>query len=779
LSLGLQVRRRVYDAARFMTPETASFPTTPALPPSRFGWVLPVALFFVAQMASVFTWGTKMPGPALVNVGDLLFELVCLFLVMRAARQSTHLARYFWFVMAFCTLLFSVSLVINFYVEVTHPSAFLEDLSVLISVFWFCPASLTLFLEPDFEPRRFDPIHILDFVQIVLLWIVIYFFFLYMPSHEASGSPFAATWLHETWVGSLMYDGAMAVIFLLRSALTNSPVVRALFGRIGTFLVLVCLGDFYYNYLGATLQAGSWYEVIWAFLTICPIVIAGTWNQEKIEKTSNSRLFGGLVGNRLFPILFGFLVLVLSLYIARERTLFALVIVAISFSASSLRLVIAQQRQDRVQLNLQAEIVERQRIEQRLRQNEEHLGELVAERTAKLEESRHQLRQAQKMEAIGRLAGGVAHDFNNLLTIIRGYSRLLLDRASGHEFRGSLERIDDAAERAASLTSQLLAFSRRQVLQPKVFNLNALVQNLEKMLRRLISEDIEMRTVLAANLGSVRADRSQIEQVIMNLVVNARDAMPSGGKLTIETSNVYLDEEYARAHQTVVPGHHVLLAVSDTGAGIGQENLARIFEPFFTTKEMGKGTGLGLSMVYGSIKQSGGNIWVYSEPGRGTSFKIYLPLVNSLPEAHSLEQPAASSHRGTETILLTEDDEQVRELAREALVASGYSVLVAEKPHAAINICRTHKAPIDLLLTDVVMPGLGGRELAAEVATLRPEMRVLYMSGYTPQAILHHGELDANTFFIQKPFTPSSLAAKIREVLNHAIATQNESACKS
>jgi len=748
-----------------------------APPVGKYVWVLPTVLLTVCQMFVVFHWGTRAPGPVFVNVVNLLFNLYCLHLALRAARRSTYLSRYFWYVAAFSLSLFSVSSLINFYVTVTQPSPFLEDLSILISVFWFCPASLTLFLEPDFELRRFDPIYILDFIQIVLLWVVIYFFFLYMPSHEASESFFArSTWLHETWVGTLMYDAAMAAIFLLRSALTNSPVIRALFGRIGIFLVLVCLGDFYYNYLGATLQAGSWYETIWAFLNICPIVIAATWDQEKVERTPARKLFGGLNGNRLFPILFGFFVLFLSLYIARERTLFALVIVGISFAASSLRLVIAQQRQDRVQAALQAEIVERQRVEQMLRQNEEHLGELVAERTLKLEESRHQLRQAQKMEAIGRLAGGVAHDFNNLLTVIRGYSRMLLDRASGavgHEFRGGLERIDDAADRAASLTSQLLAFSRRQVLQPKIFNLNALVQNLEKMLRRLIGEDIEMRTVLAADLGSVRADRSQIEQVIMNLVVNSRDAMPKGGKLTVETSNVFLDEAYAQRHQTVQPGRYVLLAVSDTGVGIDPENLSRIFEPFFTTKEMGKGTGLGLSMVYGIIKQSGGNIWVYSEQGRGTSFKIYLPLVNAPIDSPSAEQARKENSRGTETILLVEDDEQVRELAREALSVSGYEVLVAETPKAAIAVCRGHKSRIDLLLTDVVMPGISGPELAVQVTAVRPELKVLYMSGYTAQAIVHHGELDADTFFIQKPFTPSSLSAKVREVLNFALTTKH------
>src|SRR5882724_9982834 len=461
----------------------------------RRNFWIPLVVFLTAgQMAVVFSLGTRRPGPALVGFGDLLFNLSCLLLVVRAARKSVHLARYFWYVTALSISLFCVAALCNMFVQFVQPLRSVADVADIISVFWFYPASLTLFLEPDFELRRFDPIHILDFIQVVLLWVVIYFFFLYMPTHEASGSPFERTWVHATWVGSLMYDGAMAFVFLLRAAFTNSRVVRTLFGRFGVFLVFVCLGDFYYNYLGGTLQTGSWYEAIWTVLNIIPIVIVGTWDPEKIENTNVRPFFNELIGNRLFPILFGFLVLVLSLYIAQERTLFALVIVAISFFCSSLRLVIAQQRQDRIQLDLQTEILHRESVEQQLRRNEEHLEEMVAERTVKLEESRQQLRQAQKMEAIGRLAGGIAHDFNNLLTVIRGYSKLLLDRATGHEFRGGLARIDDAADRAAALTSQLLAFSRRQVLQPKVFNLNTLVQDLEKMLRRLIGEDVEMRT---------------------------------------------------------------------------------------------------------------------------------------------------------------------------------------------------------------------------------------------------------------------------------------------
>jgi PAS domain S-box-containing protein len=377
----------------------------------------------------------------------------------------------------------------------------------------------------------------------------------------------------------------------------------------------------------------------------------------------------------------------------------------------------------------------------------------------KLEE---QLRQTQKMEAIGTLSGGIAHDFNNLLTVIKGYVSLVLDGVQDERLRVHVEHIDEAAERAASLTRQLLAFSRRQVLQPKVINLNVLVMNLGKMLQRLIGEDIEMKTIIARNLGSVKTDPGQIEQVIMNLAVNARDAMPKGGKLTLETANIDLDEAQAHEHASVPPGRYVMLAVSDTGVGMNSETRAHIFEPFFTTKEMGRGTGLGLSMVYGIVKQSGGSIWVYSEPGHGTTFKIYLPRVEEPAEKLPSKQQPGPNILGTETILLVEDDRQVRELARAVLTACGYSVLVGDPR----SFCDDHTAPIHLLLTDVVMPGFSGRELANQLVARRPEIKVLYMSGYTNNAILHHGVLDADTFFLQKPFTPMVLANKVREVLD-------------
>jgi len=377
-----------------------------------------------------------------------------------------------------------------------------------------------------------------------------------------------------------------------------------------------------------------------------------------------------------------------------------------------------------------------------------------------------QLLQSQKMEAIGRLAGGLAHDFNNLLTAILGSTELLLDTLGpGHAGRGDLDAIREAGLRAAELTRQLLAFSRQQVLTPRVLDLNGLVGGVEKILRRLIGEDIELRTVLAVPLGAVRADPSQVEQVLLNLAVNARDAMPRGGKLTIETANVELDEAYEREHQPVTRGDYVLLAVSDTGTGMDAKTKARLFEPFFTTKERGKGTGLGLSTVYGIVKQSGGYVWVYSEPGQGTTFKVYLPRVEGQAD---LAAPAASPPgplRGSETVLVVEDHEDVRRLTERVLRSRGYTVLVSANGPEALRAAAQHAGPIHLLVTDVVMPGMSGREVSLLLAPARPEMRVLYLSGYADESIIHHGVLDPGLAFLQKPFTPDRLARKVRDLL--------------
>ena len=382
-----------------------------------------------------------------------------------------------------------------------------------------------------------------------------------------------------------------------------------------------------------------------------------------------------------------------------------------------------------------------------------------------------QLRQSQKLQAVGELAGGVAHDFNNLLMVVKGHAEMLLDRLP----RGSadrqnpalqnVEQIQQAAERAAALTRQLLAFSRMQVLQPRVLDLNEVVAGMIQMVSRVIGANIELAFLPGGNLGRVKADPSQIEQVALNLVVNARDAMPDGGRLTIETSNVQLERDYATQHAVVDPGPYVMLTVSDTGTGMDAATKARIFEPFFTTKAQGRGTGLGLATVYGVVKQSGGYVWVYSELGHGTTFKVYLPMVQAPAEKTAPEKIAQRHEPGTETILLVEDEQSVRELVREYLSARGYQVLDAADGQQALEIAAAHTGKIQLLITDVVMPRLSGRELAARLAAARPDLKVLYISGYTDDSVFRHGVLQGGMDFLQKPFNLKALAAKIREVL--------------
>jgi len=391
------------------------------------------------------------------------------------------------------------------------------------------------------------------------------------------------------------------------------------------------------------------------------------------------------------------------------------------------------------------------------------IGEDITEH-AKLEQ---QYRQAQKMEAVGRLAGGVAHDFNNLLTAIFGYTDLLAeDLGPDHPGHPDLQEIRTAATRASALTRQLLAFSRQQVLQPVVLNLNDVVADIQKMLHRLLGEDIDLQASLTNDLGNVRADPGQIEQVIMNLAVNARDAMPTGGKLTIETANVDLAEQYATTHPPVVPGSFVMLAVSDTGTGMDEATKAKAFEPFFTTKEPGQGTGLGLATVYGIVKQSGGYIWLYSEPGKGAAFKIYLPRVDELATPAVRPAARAGGVAGTETVLVAEDDDLLRPLACELLRKLGYHVLEARDSAEALKAARGHPGEIHLIVSDVVMPGGGGFELAKQIRAERPTMRVLFMSGYTDEAVVRHGLLERGLNYLQKPFTPAVLTRRVREVLD-------------
>ena len=391
---------------------------------------------------------------------------------------------------------------------------------------------------------------------------------------------------------------------------------------------------------------------------------------------------------------------------------------------------------------------------------------VVAQDTSERHHLEQQLRHSQKMEAVGRLAGGVAHDFNNLLMVIKGHTELLLNNvAPPEQSRRKIEQIERAADRASSLTRQLLAFSRMQVLQPHVMNLNDVVEDMGKLLPRLIGEDIELVIRTSRDLGAIRADASQMEQVIMNLAVNARDAMPGGGRLLIETSNVELDSAYSAAHPIVRQGRYVLLAVSDNGIGMDAETQAHIFEPFFTTKEQGKGTGLGLATVYGVVKQSGGFIWVYSELRRGTSFKIYLPRVDGRLEKSATSQAAAESPRGTGTILLAEDEQDVREVAREFLESGGYSVLEARDANEALSLVDEHPGKIDLLITDMVMPGMTGQELAGRLQKKQAGLRFLYMSGYSEGVAFDNALKDSSTRLLTKPFSRSALLRTVSELL--------------
>jgi signal transduction histidine kinase len=386
-----------------------------------------------------------------------------------------------------------------------------------------------------------------------------------------------------------------------------------------------------------------------------------------------------------------------------------------------------------------------------------------------------QLAQAQKMEAVGQLAGGVAHDFNNLLTVIMSYSSLLLaDKATDPAVRGDIQEISDAAERAAGLTRQLLAFSRKQVLQLRPVNVNAVVVDVERMLRRLIGEDISLTTNLDSDLALINADAGQLEQVLINLAVNSRDAMPGGGALTITTANANLSHEHGDRHLGAAPGRYVMVAVTDTGSGMTKEVQQRLFEPFYTTKEVGKGTGLGLATVHGIVKQSGGDIYVYSELGHGTTFKVYFPCMTKVVDLMmTTAEYRAVAPRGSETILVAEDDDSLRALGSRVLVALGYKVLLARTGREAMRIVANHQGPIHLIATDVVMPEMNGSQLVEKVLEARPDIRVLFMSGYTDDEVMRRGVIDGQTAFLQKPFTPDLLAHKVREVLDGATPAQS------
>jgi len=423
---------------------------------------------------------------------------------------------------------------------------------------------------------------------------------------------------------------------------------------------------------------------------------------------------------------------------------------------------------------------EGRRAEEALRTSYSELERRVADRTAALEREsverrrveealrrvQEQLLQAQKMETLGRLAGGVAHDFSNLLTIVLSYASLLLPTFGPNDRRRDyVDEVKRAGERGAALTQQLLAFSRQQVMERRVLDLAHIVREMDAMIRRLVGEDVTVEAIIAPDLGRIKANAGSIEQVILNLVINARDAMPVGGKLTIEAKNAEFDETYGREHLGGVLGPQVLLAITDTGVGMDKATQQRIFEPFFTTKPKGKGTGLGLATVFGIVTQAGGNIWVYSEPGKGTTFKVYLPCTDEVEEPEA-SRSTVGSLQGTETILVAEDEEQLRTAVRRALERQGFSVLTASSGYEALELCEGHAGKIALLLTDMVMPGMSGRELVDRIVSLRPSLKVLYMSGYTENAIAIRDDGDPRMAFLPKPFTPESLLRKVRETID-------------
>jgi two-component system, cell cycle sensor histidine kinase and response regulator CckA len=783
----------------------------------------------------------------------------------QAAGRAAGYARRFWRLMGAAFAIYALGQAMaTYYDSVLHASFEQYWPSDILFLFHVAPMALALFLGDDSaESRVYLWQRWLDFLQIGIVSLSAYFFFLYLPLLLPHSRASIDTLYVQVTAGRGL---VIAAAFILRATFTNSRLVKSLFGRMAIFLLIFSACEVAYDYVEVWWHVpfGTWYELLWTIPRVLLVWLATSWTApaepepQLKERTSESLLLA-----QFAHVAFPLLVLGMATRAIGQQLKLAVGAVLVSFACSSARLFLGQRAQTEL-LSRQKQSAEALRLaEAKFRgllesapdpmvavdpegrivlvnaqaegsfgyRREELLGQpmdnLVPERlrdkcleyrtrffggaqrppmgstlelyalrkdgsefpveinlsvleTAEgvwgsaairdLTERRRlesQFRQAQKMESVGTLAGGIAHDFNNLLTVILSYSSSLsveLPAESRHQ--RAAEQIHQAAERGAELTRQMLAFSRQQVFQLRLVNLNDIIRNLLKMLQRIIGEHIEIKSALADDLKLVKADPGQLEQVLMNLSVNARDAMVKGGSLTLETRNVVLDEDFVRQHVGSSSGPQVLLTVSDTGTGMDRATLSRIFEPFFTTKEPGQGTGLGLAMVYGVVKQSGGSIWVDSEMGVGTSFKIYLPQAHGISEVLTPKKPLNALRQGSETILLVEDDPGVRELVCAMLTSKGYTVLAAERPSDVKSLCEKHSGSIHLLLTDMILPGVGGREIAKHVGAMRPGVKVLYMSGYTDDALIRDHGLEESVAFLQKPFSQRSLATKVREVLD-------------
>lgn len=799
------------------------------------------------------------------NVIEFVFVVLVVAACFEAAGRTAGYARRFWRLMAVAFGVYALGQAMaTYYDSILHASFEQYWPSDILFLFHVAPMALALFLgEDSAESRAYRWQRWLDFLQIGIASLSAYFFFLYFPLQL----PHSRATIDVLYVQVTAGRGLLIVAaFVLRAALTDSKLVKSLFGRMAIFLTVFVACEVIYDYVEVWWHVpfGTWYELLWTIPRTLMVWLAASWKAPtEPEPLPKREVSEPLLLAQFAHIAFPLLVLGMATRAIEQQVKLAVAAVLASFACSSLRLLLGQRAQNElltqqkrnaeamrlaeekfrsllesapdplvavnqdgriVVVNAQAEktfgykreellgqpmdilVVERLRekcleyrtkflkgpnrppagatlelfglrkdgaefpveINLSLLETEEGLwGSAAIRDLTERRKLESQFRQAQKMESIGTLSGGIAHDFNNLLTVILSYSNSMVeDLAGDSKHQRAAEQIQQAAERGAALTRQMLAFSRQQVFQVRVLNLNDIIRNLLKMLQRIIGEHIEITTALADDLKPIKADPGQLEQVLMNLSVNARDAMPKGGRLTLETRNAVLDEEFVRGHVGSSPGPQVLLTVSDTGTGMDPAIVSRIFEPFFTTKGPGQGTGLGLAMVYGVVKQSGGSIWVSSKMGVGTTFNIYLPQAQGVSEAPAPKKPQTTLKNGSETILVVEDDAGVRELVCMMLTRKGYTVLTAEHPSDAESVCQKHSGNIHLLLTDMILPGASGREIAKRVGALRPGIKVLYMSGYTDDALVRDHGLDESFAFLQKPFSQGSVAAKVREVLD-------------